>query len=380
MKKTFAICLLLLLLPLSCFSTGLKAGPILQNVTSYSATIAWWTEEPDAGKIIYSEGKQTFIAQSRTATYQKVRITNLKPSTAYVYYLEGNHYKAGPFEFRTAPRESRPFRFAVYGDTRTQDDIHKEIVKKIVSQKPELALHTGDLVGDGKEINQWERFFQISQPLLLSLPLYPVLGNHEGNSPLYFRFFSLPGRERYYSFNWGDCHFIALDSNEPYLTDPAQLKWLREDLQSHRDYPYIIVFFHHPPHTLVKGRIDFAKKVKQTITPILEKYMVSVVFLGHDHCYAHFLLNGVHYIVTGGGGAPLYDISPPDKYTVKAEKTHNYVITDVREDKIILRAFRLNGSLIEKIEMKPRVKRGLPPMKLPQIGEKLVERIWLKGK
>jgi len=380
MKKAFFLSLFILLLPIASFANRLKAGPILQNVTPYSATISWWTEEEDAGKIIYSDGKHTLTVQSRPANYQKVRLTNLKPSTIYTYQLEGNGYKAGPFSFRTAPKGSEPFRFAVYGDTRTQDDIHRRIVERIVVQKPSLAINTGDLVADGRELDQWERFFQISQPLIQSVPLYPVLGNHEQNSPLYFRFFSLPGAERYYSFNWGDCHFIALDSDEPYLTSPDQLKWLQDDLERHKDYPYIIVFFHHPPHTLVKDRISFAQKVRQVLCPILEKYRVSVVFCGHDHNYQHFLINGIHYIVTGGGGAPLYDISKPDKYTIKAEKTHNYLIVDVKKEGLVLRAFRLDGSLIEKWEVKPRVKTHLPSTELPHMGERFLERIFGKGK
>ncbi len=379
-RKLLAFALAPLLLPIACFSTGLKVGPIVQNVSPYSATISWWTEEIEEGKIIYSDGKQDFTAQSRPAKYQKVRLIKLKPATTYTYYLEGNGYEVGPFTFRTAPLGGKPFRFAVYGDTRTQHDVHEKIVNKIVSYRPALILHTGDLVADGREINQWERFFQISLPLVRSIPLYPVLGNHEKNSYLYFRFFSLPGKERYYSFNWGSCHFIALDSNEPYLTDPAQLKWLREDLQRYKDYPYIVAFFHHPPHTLVKDRISFAKKLRQIFASLFEEYKVSAVFNGHDHNYEHFLINGVHYVVTGGGGAPLYDISPPDKYTIKAEKTHNYIIGDVKEDIMVLKAYRLDGSLIEEIKIKPRIRASPPQIAIPLIGEKWIQRILGKGK
>lgn len=380
MKKLLVLALLPFVLPFSCLPARLKAGPIVQNVTPHSATVSWWTDEADNGKVIYSDGMQNFILRSRFATYQKVRLTDLKPYTVYTYRLEGNGYTAGPFTFRTAPLESKPFRFAVYGDTRTGDDIHREIVRKIASRKPDLLLHTGDLVADGREIEQWERFFQISQPLLQSIPLYPTLGNHEKNSPLYFRFFSLPGNERYYSFNWGKCHFVCLDSNDPYLTDPSQAKWLEEDFQRHNNSPYIVAFFHHPPHTLVKDRESFARKVAQIISPLLEKYKVTVVFLGHDHNYQHFYINHIHYIVTGGGGAPLYDISPPDRYTIKAEKTHNYIIGDVKEDGMVLSAYRLDGSLIERIEVKPRVKTGPPFMELPKMRERLLPEIFKKYK
>jgi len=351
---------------------------MLQNVSPYAATISWWADDEDEGQVIYSDGKQSFALRSRPATYQKVRLTGLKPDTVYTYRLEGNGYSAGPFTFRTAPLGNKSFRFAAYGDTRTQHDIHREIVEKVLSQKPALALHTGDLVADGREIEQWEQFFQISQPLIQSVPLYPALGNHEMDSPLYFRFFSLPGNERYYSFDWGACHFICLNSNEPYLAEPSQLQWLQEDLQRHKDSPYIVVFFHNPPHTLVKGREEGAQKVRQTFSPILEKYQVSAVFLGHDHNYQHFYINDIHYIVVGGGGAPLYDVSAPDKYTIKSEKVYNYVIADVGEEKMVLRAYRIDGSLIEKVEIKPRIKLAPPFVKMPQVRDRLSGVIFLK--
>jgi predicted phosphodiesterase len=338
-------------------------------------------DEEDSGKIIYSDGKQTLEAQSRHSTFQRVRLTNLKPSTLYTYRLEGKGYSAGPFSFRTAPLGFKPFRFAVYGDTRTQDDVHRAILRAIVKFKPELALNTGDLVADGRVLELWKNFFSISSILTSSVPLYTVLGNHEQNSPLYFRLLSLPGNERYYSFNWGDCHFIALDSNEPYLSDKAQLKWLEEDLDRNKNARFIIVFFHHPAHTLVKDRISFAEKVRQTLCPILEKYKVSVVFNGHDHNYQHFLINGIHHIVAGGGGAPLYDISSPDKYTIKAEKTHNYLICDVEEDRMILRAYRLDGSLLDERVIKPRIKVGPPFIeKFPRIDLRRMPKIFSKDK
>lgn len=362
------------------FSASIKLGPIVQNITPYAVTISWWTDEKDAGEVFCTDGKEHFSLQSKEGTYQKVRITGLKPDRLYTYRVEGNNYTVGPFTFRTAPFGSKPFRFAVYGDTRTQDEIHREIVRSVKRYKPAFVIHTGDLVADGNQLQQWENFFKISQELLQTTPIYPVLGNHEKNSPLYFRFFSLPGAENYYSFNWGDCHIIALDSNEEYLNSPSQLKWFREDLELHKNYPYIIVFFHHPPFTLIEDRKSYAQKVREVIVPILEKYKVSVVFHGHDHNYQHFYVNGINYIVAGGGGAPLYSISKPDRYTVKAEKVYNYIICDVDENKLVLRAYRLGGSLLEKIEIKPRVKKSSITVKLPKLeDEHLFEILKKKG-
>src|SRR6185369_12509976 len=45
-------------------------------------------------------------------------------------------------------------RFAAYGDTRDNHDIHREIVAKVIGSHPALVLQTGDLVHDGNNESQ----------------------------------------------------------------------------------------------------------------------------------------------------------------------------------------------------------------------------------
>ena len=61
---------------------------------------------------------------------------------------------------------------------------------------------------------------------------------------------------------------------------------------------------HHPPFSisLHGGQRD----LRERWTPLFERYGVTAVFSGHDHCYERAERNGVHYFVSGGGGAPLY--------------------------------------------------------------------------
>ena len=70
---------------------------------------------------------------------------------------------------------------------------------------------------------------------------------------------------------------------------------------------------------------------------------------GHDHYYEHAFHDGTHYIVTAGGGAPLYNTDALQPETLKAEKVHHYMSIDVGEEQAILKAIRNDGSLIEKI-------------------------------
>lgn len=373
--RRHVLAFLILFLSVISKPASLVRGPILQNVGPHSATITWWTDDESKGWVLYSTVGSSFKEESKRGKMHRVRLTNLKPSTPYTYIVEGDGYRVGPFTFKTAPWGEEKFLFGIYGDTRTGHDIHRKVIEALMKWKPSFLLHTGDLVGDGTREEDWERFFQISHPFLAQVPLYPVLGNHEKNSPLYFRYFALPGRERYYSFNWGQCHFIALDSNPDFLTDRKQMEFLEEDLQRYKDASFIIVFFHHPPFTAAKGREEYAEKVRKAFVPLLEKAKVSVVFLGHDHNYQHFLVNGIRYLVLGGGGAPLYDITPV-KNLVKAEKTHNYAIGEVKGDRMVVRVYRLDGTLLDKVEILPRVKTApLLPERLPHLDLWRLERL-----
>ena len=92
-------------------------------------------------------------------------------------------------------------------------------------------------------------------------------------------------------------------------------------------------------------------KETPTLVPMFEKQKVTAVFAGHDHNYQHHLKNGVHYIVTGGGGAPLANVDQPiPGITVLVDKVEHFMPIKVRGDKLTMQAIALDGRLIESIE------------------------------
>jgi len=118
----------------------------------------------------------------------------------------------------------------------------------------------------------------------------------------------------YYSFDWGNSHFAVLNSDVGNAAISAgaketfwaeQTSWLEEDLKKSQKATFRFVMAHHPPFTAVANRQDQNPKMA-ALTPMFEKYKVTAGFFGHDHNYQHYLKNGVHYVITGGGGAPLY--------------------------------------------------------------------------
>ena len=91
--------------------------------------------------------------------------------------------------------------------------------------------------------------------------------------------------------------------------------------------------------------------MERDLVPLFERYKVHAVFCGHGHNYQHHLKNGVHYIVTGGGGAPLYPADAPlPGITLKAETAENFVQADVHGSKVRFQAFTPEGRLLDSFE------------------------------
>ena len=209
--------------------------------------------------------------------------------------------------FRTAAAPTQTtFSFVAFGDTRTNHAAHAQVVSSIVSLAPDFVLHTGDMVENGRAPDQWTTFFSIEGNLMRQAPWYGVLGNHERNSPLYFEAFQLPGNERWYSFDYGNAHLVGLeiDGYASFAPGSAQMLWLANDLAQTRQH-WKVVFFHIPPYS--SGAHGGDLQVRAALEPLFLRYGVDLVFNGHDHDYERSVSSGIVYIVTGGGGAPLYD-------------------------------------------------------------------------
>ncbi|OHB77903.1 MAG: hypothetical protein A2W31_01925, partial [Planctomycetes bacterium RBG_16_64_10] len=277
---------------------------------------------------------------------------------------------SGRGSFRTFPDAIEPFRFVVVGDTRSQHDVHQAIVNRMMAEQPLFVVNTGDLVTDGLNIRDWQAFFRINRALLRDVPYFPVLGNHENDSPFYFDFFCLPQNERYYVFHVGDALFLFLDvegyhyatpeymderakdiwwtnQNLQYLTQ--QKAWVENLLTLHESAGYIFVFLHEPLISVKRSRVEDAKLRRAFWDGLLEKHRVSVIFAGHDHHYHRAVVDQTHHITTAGGGAGLYDPDTPAPETVLAKKVHHFCRVEVGLTEVRIRAIEIGGALIEEV-------------------------------
>ena len=256
--------------------------------------------------------------------------------------------------FKTAPIGSASFEFLVYGDTRSRHEVHQKVVDRMVKFDPDFVLHTGDLVANGTETAQWPTFFSIEKALLAKTAFFPTLGNHDRGAAQYYGFLQA---KPYYSFDWGEVHVAAINTDIGNVKGDKdqfweeQTRWLETDLRENGRAALKFVVFHHPPFSAVRRRGTNERTLQ--LTPLFEKYGVTAVFNGHDHNYQHFLRNGVHYVTTGGGGAPLYAVdAPPPEITVKVESVENFVHVQVDGATAMARAIAIDGREIDRFELK----------------------------
>ena len=351
-RLPIAVCLGVLLLPKG--AAEIIKGPYLQNVATDGITVMWESDQPTVGVVLFGKTADygSSVEEKTADRIHEVRLSGLEIETLYHYkVLSGRDASAGR-TFQTAVRPDSPFRFIYYGDNKNGPHMHRRNALQISAEKPHIVLQCGDLVSEGEVYSQWERlFFTPAKPLIDHVPLYPSLGNHENNAKHYFNYFSLPTTvESWYSFDYGNAHFVVLDSN---TESEEQVEWLVEDLET-SDATWKFVSFHHPPFTAggnyyTKNRI----RLKNLLHPIFEKQGVDIVFNGHDHNYERsrpiVSKQGeapVTYIVNGNGGTPLRYIGKRE-WTVVAKRVFGYTRVDIDGERLELHGKTIDGEVID---------------------------------
>lgn len=297
-------------------------GPILQQVSPERALIVFETDLPTRGEVRWRQGDgPAAVARSAggaLAVRHRVALEGLS-SVAPVRYRAVAGGDASPeHRFHPAPPKDAPLRFAVYGDMRGGHAVHARIAESIVAEAPAMVLVTGDLVMRGSDEGDWQKLFAVAGDLMAQVPFYPAAGNHDvGRAGAEERrmnevFALWPGPEdrpdwgHWYSFDVSGVHVVMLDSNA--YRHAEQLAWLERDLAAARARGVRAIFAvtHDGPYS--RGIHKGNRYAAETYAPVLARYNTSLLFAGHDHMYQRGEVGGLRYIVTGGGGAPLYPI------------------------------------------------------------------------
>jgi acid phosphatase type 7 len=195
-----------------------------------------------------------------------------------------------------------------------------------------------------------------------------------------------------FSFDNGDVHWTVLDSN-PYVqwADPGLRTWVADDLARAKDKPWRFVAFHHPGFNSSKAHFD--EQQMRLLCDVFEAGGVSIVFSGHVHNYqrtyplkfavttyadghapepAHPVdgkitidraydgtagtkPDGIIYLVTGAGGADLYDPDQTDAVSTWQEFTtkfvaniHSLTVVDITPNAATVRQIDADGRELDR--------------------------------
>ena len=312
---------------------SLTRGPYLQTGTPTSIVIRWRTDTATDGVVRYGASPASLTStaiQATVTTEHVVTVGGLASNTRY-YYSVGSSSQtlAGgttDYVFTTspAPGTTKPFRTWVLGDSGTANAsaaaVRNAYTTFTGARATDLWLMLGDnAYPDGTDAEYQAAVFSMYPAILRKSVLWPTFGNHDGHSAdsasgtgPYYAVFTLPrageaggepsGTEAYYAFDYGNVHFVCLDSYESGRTPAGDmLTWLEEDL-SRTTKDWIVAFWHHPPYTKGSHNSDTEIELiemRQNANPILEAHGVDLVLTGHSHAYERsFLIDG-HYGSSG---------------------------------------------------------------------------------
>ncbi|HMO01673.1 MAG TPA: metallophosphoesterase [Oligoflexia bacterium] len=348
-----------------CCADQIIAGPYLQDANKDNMTVAWVASDKGYGKLrIISSTTERRLFRGAPSNYRAVKVFGLKPSTSYRYYIlaDSGSKKIYKAVFKTSPESgAEKFRAVVFGDSGTASPEQFALAKKIEKVRPNILIHTGDLIyPKGERENYFGAFFEPYRRLLPRIPFYPALGNHDvSNIDAYLDYFHLPkrtsGSERYYSFVYGAAEFFALDSNLPLDQNSNQYLWLKDNLSQKQENLWRIVFFHHPPFSA--GGHGDTLRVRESLVPLFEKYQVNLVISGHEHSYQRSHLNNERgiirplYMVTGGGGAPLAEHQRDSEKIAVYFRAFHFVILDIDQNLIKTEVIDLSGKVIDNFSL-----------------------------
>jgi PKD repeat protein len=311
-------------------------GPYLQLGRPSSLIIRWRTNIAQDSRVAYGPAPDqlTQVAdETALVTDHEVKLTGLSADTVYYYSVgdtaglvlagaDGAHF------FRTAPVEGtrRPIRVWAIGDSGTANNNARRVrdsYEDTTSIHTDVWLMLGDnAYNDGTDPQYQDAVFDLYEKRLPQTVLWPTIGNHDEVSAnsnsvtgVYYDIFTLhdpsesgtsSGTEAYYSFDFGNIHFVSINSLLfPLYSTTDMLNWLTMDLMN-TSQDWIVAFEHHPPYSKGShdsdsildsvGRLFF---VREEVVPILEAAGVDLLLAGHSHSYERsFLLNG-HHDVSG---------------------------------------------------------------------------------
>ena len=304
-------------------------------------------------------------------------VSDLKPGTAYEYRVGAGDKRSDWQSFHTA--QGHDFKALIFPDSQSSDYSVWAATAQPAWQRNQDAqffINMGDLVDNGQDHYQWNAWFDVVGDMIARIPVVPLLGNHETYDKdwkvrmpeAYLHLFALPriDREKYqnqfYSFDYGDVHFVVLNTQSQELADfePSldedEVAWFKEDMAK-TTKKWKIVLMHKDP--LQYGFANRPQPREEGFSPegrlwmpLFDQYGVDAVLSAHLHTYrdrGHIRNfqrdeSGPLYLITGVAGnvqyPGLWKQHSLDEYVAPQPETDNYMTLEATDDSLTFRTGR----------------------------------------
>lgn len=365
--------------------------PYLQYSTKNSMRILWETKVPASSTVLF--GAAAFDVDEtplpREARLEgnrimhEVQLEGLEPATNYFWQVhslteDGQEIISELYSFRTVVNDEDAYMFALVGDSQKNDGTPwawSKIAQRVWEERPNFIVHAGDLVDWGPTKKDWTtHFFADGQALMARVPMYTVLGNHEGDADLYYQYMANPQPEWRYTFRYGNAEFFMIDTNKDISEGSDQYNWLEQAL-ARSTATWKIAIHHHPPYSSEKD--DHGDTYREAsrlgthardLTPLYDKYGVDFCLFGHTHVYERswpLKDNHIHqkggtiYINSGGAGGFLETFAPTRSwFTAELQETHHFCTFSIYDHTLFFKAIDDQGRVFDAFQLEKEAQRN----------------------
>ena len=249
------------------------------------------------------------------------------------------------------------FCFVFMSDTQAEPEsgdysVWAGLLQSAAAQQPALLLLGGDLVNDGDDAAEWQRFFDAAGDTLTGLPVLAAAGNHDQRGLLREL---LPAPDcanghdtHFFSSDYENVHFVILVSNRMGAANAADIDWLAADLAANTQ-PWVVVVCHHPPlpPLAIPKDEQRAATIQAAFLPLFTEYGVDLVLSGHQHIYTRSSGTAPAYVTVCSGGK-YYQAETTGDYACVLPESALYLLARVKTDALELAAVNAAGDIVDQ--------------------------------
>ena len=318
-------------------------------------------------------------------------LEQLTSGTRYQYRIAAGE-TATDWQELYAPAADESYKMLLFPDSQSSDYADwKQLAHLAWARNTDAQLFAcmGDLVDNGEDRLQWTEFFGGVKEMQRSIPMAPVMGNHETYNrdwkvrlpEAYLHYFDTPKNgskefdRYYYSFDYGDVHYIVLCTQQKEIDAfksgllAEQLAWMRRDLKAHRRRWNVVLMHKDVLQYRINGRPEREEGIDEengrVWMPVFDELAIDVVFSAHLHTYrnrGHIYgfdktadKKGPLYILTGVAGNVRYPNlwidHTFDEVTLPQPETDNYLTMEVTRDALEIACFLPDGTEMDRVRV-----------------------------